>query len=182
MVGHSLESGIRFAEPAPTSEGSQAGDMTMEMPTPGAAHFKLEKLVGFWRGEERVYPSPWDPRGGDAVGRVRNRIALGGFVLIHDYEQERNGKTALVGLAVLRWDATAERYVLLWFDSMGMPPTEFHGDLEGDVLTLVSQDPQGWIRAVWDFGEEGRYSYLMEASPDGERWEPLMEGEYLREG
>ncbi len=154
----------------------------MEMPTLGAAHFKLEKLVGLWMGEERVHPSPWDPKGGDAVGRVRNRMALDGFVLVHEYEQERNGKVALRGHAVLRWDAAAERYVLLWFDSMGMPPTEFHGDLDGDVLTLISQDPQGWIRAVWDFGEQGRYSYLMEASPDGEEWEPLMEGEYLREG
>ncbi len=154
----------------------------MEMPTPGAAHFKLERLVGNWRGEERVHPSPWDPKGGDAVGRVQNRMALGGFVLIHDYEQELQGKIALTGHAVLRWNAAAERYVLLWFDSMGMPPTEFYGDLEEDVLTLVSQGPQGWIRAVWDFGEEDRYSYLMEASPAGEEWEPLMEGEYLREG
>jgi len=109
-------------------------------------------------------------------------MALGGFVLIHDYEQELQGKIALTGHAVLRWNAAAERYVLLWFDSMGMPPTEFYGDLEEDVLTLVSQGPQGWIRAVWDFGEEDRYSYLMEASPAGEEWEPLMEGEYLREG
>jgi hypothetical protein len=154
----------------------------MEMPTPGAAHFKLEKLVGFWRGEERVHPSRWDPRGGEAVGRVRNRVALDGFVLIHEYEQERKGRVALRGHGVIRWDASTEQYVLMWFDSMGMPPNEFRGDFEGDVLTFTSEEPQGWIRAVWDFGEEGRYSYLMETSVDGEHWSPLMEGEYLREG
>ncbi len=154
----------------------------MEMPTPGTAHEKLQTLVGFWRGDERVYPSPWDPKGGEAVGRVRNRMALDGFVLIHDYEQERNGRIALKGHGVIRWDPAMEEYVLLWFDSMGMPPSEFHGDLEGDVLTLTREDSQGWIRAVWDFGVQGRYSYLMETSPDGESWKPLMEGEYLREG
>ncbi len=154
----------------------------MEMPTPGAAHFKLEKLVGFWRGEERVHPSRWDPRGGEAVGRVRNRIALDGFVLIHEYEQERKGRVALRGHGVIRWDPSTEQYVLMWFDSMGMPPNEFRGDFEGDVLTLTSEEPQGWIRAVWDFGEQGRYSYLMESSVDGDNWSPLMEGEYLREG
>ena len=154
----------------------------MEMPTPGAAHFKLEKLVGFWRGEERVHPSRWDPKGGEAVGRVRNRIALDGFVLIHEYEQERKGRVALRGHGVIRWDPSAEQYVLTWFDSMGMPPNEFRGDFEGDVLTLTSEESQGWIRAVWDFGEQGRYSYLMESSADGDSWSPLMEGEYLREG
>ena len=154
----------------------------MEMPTPVAAHFKLEKLVGFWRGEERVHPSRWDPRGGEAVGRVRNWIALDGFVLIHEYEQERKGRVALRGHGVIRWDPSAEKYVLTWFDSMGMPPNEFRGDFEGDVLTLTSEEPQGWIRAVWDFGEQGRYSYLMESSVDGDSWSPLMEGEYLREG
>ncbi len=154
----------------------------MEIPTPGAAHQKLERLVGFWRGEERVYPSPWDPKGGEAVGRVRNRLALDGFVLIHEYEQERHGRIALKGHAVLRWDATRDGYVLVWFDSLDMPPTEFEGEFEGDVLTLTSEDPKGWIRAVWDFGVEGRYSYLMESSPDGTEWKPLMEGEYLREG
>jgi hypothetical protein len=65
---------------------------------------------------------------------------------------------------------------------MGLGPTEFHGQFEGDVLTLTSEDPRGWIRAVWDFGEHGRYTYLMETSRDGEEWEPLMEGEYIREG
>ena len=49
----------------------------MEMPTPGAAHFKLERLVGLWMGEERVHPSPWDPKGGDAVGRNRQQIHHG---------------------------------------------------------------------------------------------------------
>ena len=72
--------------------------------------------------------------------------------------------------------------MLTWFDSMGMPPNEFRGDFEGDVQTLTSEEPQGWIRAVWDFGEQGRYSYLMESSADGDAWSPLMEGEYLREG
>jgi hypothetical protein len=152
----------------------------MDMPTPDAAHARMEAFAGNWTGDERIYPNPWDPRGGAAVGRVRNRMALDGFVLIHEYEQERHGRVTLEGHAVLRWDAGLGRYVLHWFDSMGMPPNEFHGDFDGDVLTLTSEDSRGWIRAIWDFGEPGRYSYLMEVSPDGESWQPLMEGEYRR--
>ncbi len=153
----------------------------MDMPTPGAAHARLEKLAGSWKGEERVYPNPWDPRGGTAVGIARNRMALDGFVLIHEYEQQRGDRITLRGHGVLRWDSGLSRYVLHWFDSLGFPPDEFHGDFDGDVLTLTSEHRQGWIRAVWDFGVPGRYSYLMEASPDGEHWQPLMEGEYRRE-
>ena len=52
----------------------------MEMPKPTDVHKKLERLAGKWKGEEKMYPSPWDPNGGIAVGRVNNRPALDGFI------------------------------------------------------------------------------------------------------
>lgn len=153
---------------------------TMTMPKVTEAHRRLERLVGTWQGEERLYPSPFDPQGGAAIGRARNRLALDGFAVVQDYEQERDGAVNYRGHGVFRWDDRDRSYVLHWLDSMGMPPNEFRGTLDGDVLTLTSHSPQGVVRATWELGQD-RYNYRMQVSPDGSNWFPFMEGTYSRE-
>lgn len=54
----------------------------MEMPKPTTAHHQLAALVGTWVGEEKMYPSPWDPAGGTATGRFQNRLALDGLAVV----------------------------------------------------------------------------------------------------
>ena len=153
----------------------------MEMPRPTDAHRKLERLVGRWSGEERIFPSPWDPKGGQAIGRVDNRIALDGFIVVQDYEEERNGSINFRGHGIFCWDATQHCYVLYWFDSMGMPPNVFKGNFEDNILTLTSKEPNGLSRAVFDFSKEGEYKFLMEVSEDGTPWHPSIEGHYTLE-
>lgn len=58
----------------------------MDMPKPSSGHLRLERMAGSWEGEEKMHPSPWDPKGGVAAGRMKNRPALSGFALIGDYE------------------------------------------------------------------------------------------------
>jgi hypothetical protein len=152
----------------------------MDMSKPTAAHHKLEKLVGTWSGEEKMHLSPWGATGGPATGWVENRLALGGWIIIQDYRQEREGKTSFEGHAVFSWDRDHETYVLNWWDSMGMPPHEFRGSWEGDVLTLTSETPQGRSRARFHFGKEGHYDFTMDVSPDGRTWLTFMEGSYTR--
>ncbi len=154
---------------------------TMTMPKVTEAHRQLERLVGAWSGEERLYPSPFDPQGGAAVGRVRNRLALDGFAVVQDYEQERDGAIGFRGHGVFRWDADDRSYALHWFDSLGLAPSEFRGGFEGDVLTLVNAGPQGVTRAVFELRGDDSYVYRMQVSPDGSNWFPFMEGTYARE-
>jgi hypothetical protein len=154
---------------------------TMTMPKLTQGHRELERLVGTWHGEERLYPSPFAPQGGAAVGRVRNRVVLDGFALVQEYEQEREGTVNFRGHGVFRWDPGEQVYTLHWFDSMGMSPSEFRGTLEGDVLTLTSTGAQGMVRAVWDLPGGERYTYRRQISPEGVNWFPLMEGTYDRE-
>lgn len=153
----------------------------MEMPRPTHGHKKLEKLIGTWHGEERMSPSPWDPEGGIAVGRVENRAALGGFAVLQDYEQRRGGAVSFQGHGIFTYDAPAEAYVLHWFDSMGMPPNEFRGRFEGDVLTLACEAPHGHSRCIFDVSRKESYSFRMDVSPDGKQWQTFMEGRYTRE-
>ena len=153
----------------------------MEMPQLTAAHRHLDRIVGRWRGEERMLPSPWDPGGGTAIGRVRNAAALDGFAVVQEYEQERGGAVTFRGHGVFRWDPSASEYSLHWFDSLGLDPNHFRGTFDGDVLTLVSRGAQGFTRAVFDFGQPGRYAYRMDVSGDGAQWMPMMTGDYVRE-
>lgn len=152
----------------------------MEMPKPTEAHRKLEKLAGEWSGEEKLHPSPWDPKGGPATGRAHNRVALDGFAVIHDYEQERGGAITFRGHGVFSYDAGKKEYVMHWWDSMGMPPNEFRGTWQGDVLTVTAPGSQGHSRAVWDLSEKGVYRFQMDVSQDGKQWMTFMEGRYTR--
>ena len=72
----------------------------MEMPKPTEAHHKLSALAGRWIGKEVMPPCPWDPKGGTAIGRCDNRVSVEGFVVLHDYEQERNGAVSFRGHGV----------------------------------------------------------------------------------
>lgn len=150
----------------------------MEMPKLTDAHRRLDKLVGHWIGEEKIYPSPFDPQGGMVTARIENRLALNGFAVVQEYEQEKNGAVVFRGHGVFRWEAMQQCYEMHWFDSLGFPPSVFRGNWTGEVLTVTSQSPQGHNRATFDFGTKGHYKFLMEVSPDGKQWFPFMDGQY----
>jgi len=113
----------------------------MAMPRPSPGHRRLEMLAGHWEGKERMYPSEWDPKGGMALGRTTGRLALGGFAVITDYEQERDGAISFSGHGVYTYDPDTELYSLFWLDSTGSPPEVFAGRFTGDVLTLSHGGP-----------------------------------------
>jgi hypothetical protein len=120
----------------------------MEMPRPSREQEDLSILVGDWLGQEQLHPSPFDPVGGPAVGRVYNWLALDGFAVIQDYEQERKGAVNFRGHGIFRWAAADKCYALCWFDSFGLPPATFRGALQHKVLTLTAPQPPGFARAV----------------------------------
>ncbi len=152
----------------------------MEMPKPTEAHRKMAALAGRWAGQERMHPSPLDPKGGAAVGRADNRMALDGFALLHDYVQERNGVASFNGHGVLTFDAREQCYVMHWWDSMGFGANVFKGTFAGDTLSMTRREAQGHSRVAWEFPDSKTYRFRMEFSPDGNQWKPLMEGEYTR--
>lgn len=151
----------------------------MDMPQPSAGHRRLEVLAGNWEGTETMHPSQWDPKGGEAVGRTTSRLAVGGFALISDYEQERSGTVTFSGHGVYTYDPKTEVYSLYWIDSIGSPPEVFLGRFVGDVLTLSHGGPMH-VRLTWDVSDDGRLGSTMEMSDDGVTWNTLFDAEYRR--
>ena len=150
------------------------------MPKASEGHRKLEKIAGQWEGEETMYPSPWDPKGGKAIGRIRSRVALNGFALINDYEQERDGAITFTGHGVFTYDPKADVYTLSWFDCMGAPPEIFKGTFAGDILKLTHGGPGMHVRLTYDLSTSGYLSMSMEMSQDGEDWNRLFDGRLKR--
>ena len=152
----------------------------MGMPTPSEGHRQLSLLVGEWEGEETMHPSQWDPTGGVAMGRNRNQMSLGGFAVLSDYEQVRDGKTTFTGHGVYTYSPESDEYVLHWFDCLGSPPEVFVGGFDGDVLTLAHGGPGMHARMTSDFSSDGEMMAKMEMSPDGSEWRVLFEAVYRR--
>jgi hypothetical protein len=153
----------------------------MEMPKPGEAHARLRALVGRWTGRETLHPAPWDPAGGPATTVVENRSILGGWAVVQEYQQRRNGVANFSGHGVFWFDPGTQQYVMHWIDSMGGTAGEYRGVFDGDVLRLVSALPQGgYSRCSFDCGTPDRYLFTLEISRDGSGWAPAIEGDYTK--
>jgi len=153
----------------------------MEMPRPNQHHEKLTALAGTWTGEEKIHPSPWDPAGGGATGRIVSRMDLDGFFLVSDYVEERGGQVAYRGHGVFGYDPERTCYTMHWFDSIGSGVSEpARGQWEGNALVFKSRSPMGHARYTYTLEAEGRYTFRIDHSEDGERWVPFMEGTYKR--
>ena len=153
--------------------------MEMQMPKPGAPHQQLAKLAGTWIGEEKMMPSPWEPKGATATGRVVNTVAIDKFVVIQDYEQSRDGKVTFRGHGVFTWNDAKKCNELVWTDSMGGTLQVFAGQWKGDVLEVMSEGAQGKMRCTFDVSGGG-YKFLMSVSGDGKKWDTMMEGKYRK--
>jgi hypothetical protein len=152
------------------------------MPKPTKAHAHLASLAGEWRGEEILHPSAWAPERRTAIGTFSSKMILDGMYLTHDYVEERDGKVVFRGHGIYGWDPKRERYTMHWFDSMGFPPSETLGVLDGATLTFQNSGAHGHARYTYALLDADRFTFRIDNSRDGQSWSPVMEGEYRRVG
>jgi hypothetical protein len=107
-------------------------------------------------------------------------MALHDFFLLTDYEQEHEGAVTFRGHAVFGWDASARRYAMYWFDSMGfLPGVPATGTWDDDTLTLAHEYERGHARYVWTV-TDGELRMRMQSSSDGKGWATVLDGTYRR--
>ncbi|MGE0872342.1 MAG: DUF1579 family protein [Kofleriaceae bacterium] len=140
-----------------------------------------EMFVGTWKGEEKLYPSQWDPTGGPAIGTWTVRRGVDGFCILVDYDEERDGKIVYRGHGVHGWQASEQCFYVYWFDNMGVIPV--HGikaQLAGNRYSYQSNDgPTGWTRMTYEWNGD-RFEFRIDKSNDGTAWSPMHEGKYTR--
>ena len=154
------------------------------MPKPGAEHQKLAALAGRWSGEEKLEPSPWDPKPSTATGHLETRVALGGFFVITEYRQERAGNTTYEGHGVYGYDPQERVYTMGWADSMTPVVGVAKGRWEGNTLTFTNETPRspagGYGRYTYVFEGPERITFRLEHSQDGQDFQLFMEGRYRK--
>jgi hypothetical protein len=156
--------------------------MQNQMPQVTDAHRKMARLAGSWTGDDTLMPAPWLPSGAKAIGRMSARMALGGFHLIMDWTQERDGTVNFEGHGVLGWDPRGKCYTMHWFDSQGIEHgAPSFGTWEGDTLILTHETNHlGDSRQVYVVGD-GEYRFRLENSADGKTWTTFMQSVYRRQ-
>ena len=153
----------------------------MQMPSVGAEQKRLTELFsGTWRGEEKLYPSDWEPKGGPAFGTWVVHASLDGFALLVDYSEERDGKIVYRGHGVHGWDAGESCFFAYWFDNIGMMPKQpVRAQLEGQRYTYSEQTPRGWTRMTYEWKGDS-FELRIERGKNGKTWSPMHEGRYTR--
>ena len=151
------------------------------MPRPGPVHEKLAVLVGDWRGEEQMHPSPFAPEGAVYQGRTVNTPTAGGFAFAVEYSQEQNGSPTFSGHGVFHVDSENGDVLYHWWDATGMGFDLFRGGFEGDTLTVTCKNVMGHWRSIQTANGD-TLDTKMEFSQDGENWQPFFEAKYQRQG
>ena len=153
----------------------------METLKPTPHHERLRALVGSWKGDEKMHPSPWDPKGGTAKGFFESRQDLDGMFVISEYRQERDGKVTYRGHGVFGWDSKQNSYTMYWFDSIGTDPGgPARGKWEGDLLRFEMQSPMGHSSYEYRFQGAGRFTLTISMSKDGKSWKPWLESSWIK--
>lgn len=130
-------------------------------------HRRLHRLAGHWSGVETLAATPW-MAGGTAQAIVETRIGLGGFFVLQDYRQLRDGIETLAAHAVLGWNAEASQVTMFWFDSIGyVPETPATGAWQGDTLVLLRSSRRGAARHTQAFHGDGECHTLLEFQAHG---------------
>ena len=146
-------------------------------PGPGLEHARLGFLVGEWTTQAEIKSGPWGP-GAKVTGRDRCRWMEGRYFITCNTELEgASGK--LTGLAVFGYDPGSRRYMRASFHSDGQAALET-GAVEARTWTFSSDRRTGETtlhnRFVFVEKGAGRYDFRIELSPDGVRWDTLVEG------
>ena len=153
----------------------------MQMGPPNEKHQKLSAFAGNWKGEEILHPGPWLPQGAKAASKTVSKMGLGGYFLLMDYEQTRDGKVSYQGHGVYGWDQFQSMFTMHWFDVMGVDPgPPATGHWEGNKLQFRHSHPMGHGRYTYEFKPDGSYTFKLEHSQDGEHWMSFIDGTYKK--
>ena len=156
-------------------------------PAPPTCEAPEHAEFDFWVGEWDVYRwrdewdlAAWRAANPDATPAV-NRISKlhDGCALREEYTTPRGYE----GSSLNFYDRADGRWHQTWIDSTGTA-LYLSGGMEGDTMVLADDPPEGrpHSRISWPPQEDGSVRQTWEQSPDGETWQVVFDGRYVRRG
>jgi len=149
----------------------------MEPPKPAPEHKKLDVFAGSWMLEGTMKPGPMGP-GGAMTEYEKCEWMEGNFFLVcHSDFKGSMGKGT--GVSVLGYSPDDKAYTYREFNSWG----EFEdsrGTVDGDTWTWISDEKMGGMtmkgRFTMKIISPATYNFTFEMSPDGTKWNLVMDG------
>lgn len=152
----------------------------MENATLLPMHHRLARLAGAYAGPETVHGDAGNA-GGEATGRFRTNMGLGGLFLVMDYQQERYGTITRLAHAVFGFDPQTDQFTMHWFEHCGEDPSA-RGTWHGDDLVFERATARGRTRYAFGapLADADTLTMRLETSTDGVNWVPALTGTYRR--
>ncbi|UGQ46920.1 DUF1579 domain-containing protein [Massilia endophytica] len=156
----------------------------MQAGTPGAAHRKLDPLVGKFSVKSKMWMDPSKPPH-ESSGTAERAWIMGNRYLEERFQGEHEGQP-FTGVGTFGYDNVTKKYFGTWLDSMSTGMATMKGTLSGDTLkyTGMMSDPMAGkeVPYTMNFKIVNNDTQTMEmwcAGPDGKQMKS-MEMTYTR--
>ncbi len=150
----------------------------MGPPKPGPELKKLDYFAGLWTAEGDMKPGPMGP-GGKFTTTDHSQWMEGGFFLVitTDFKSASMGNG--IGIAYMGYDPQEKVYTYDAFSSAG-EREHSTGTVEGDTWLWHSEMKMGpqtiKTRYTMTITSPNSYTFKLDMSSDGTKWETAMEG------
>jgi hypothetical protein len=153
-----------------------------EAPKPSAEIKKLEAFAGNWMLDGDVKPGPMGS-GGKMNESQRCEWMDGGFFLVchADFKSVMGNGS---GLSLMGYSTDEKAYTYYEFNSWG-EATNSRGTVDGDTWTWINDEKMGNTtmkgRFTMQLTSATSYTFTFELSPDGTKWNTIMDGKAAKE-
>jgi Protein of unknown function (DUF1579) len=159
-----------------------AAALAQEAPKPGPEHKKLDVFAGTWMLDGDVKPGPMGS-GGKMNESQRCEWMEGGFFLVcHADFRSVMGNGS--GFSLMGYSADDKAYTYYEFNSWG-EATNSRGSVDGDTWTWINDEKMGNTtmkgRFIMKLTSATSYTFTFELSPDGTKWNTIMDGKATKE-
>ena len=145
---------------------------------PGPEHQKLNYFVGNWTSEGDMKPGPMGP-GGKFTESGHGDWMDGGFFLVIHSDFKGGAAGNATGIAYMGYDPQEKVYTYDAFNSMG-EAVHARGTIDGDTWNWTNDMKMGpqtmKARYTMKILAPDAYTFRFEMSPDGAKWDTVMEG------
>ena len=145
---------------------------------PGPEHQKLNYFVGNWTSEGDLKPGPMGP-GGKVTMSEDSQWMEGGFFVVIRTKWKSAAMGDGSGIAFMGYDPQEKAYTYDEFNSQG-EAVHSKGTVEGDTWTWTNDMKMGPQtmkgRFTMKIVSPTSYTYKYEMSPDGAKWDVVVEG------